>query len=130
MNTTVYFVKDSKIVGIGQGFVAWDLINAHSLMENMKKGLQSAKDFYKSLNRSKWSQCDLAWKDVMSKWYASEEEFHTFEYAIVMDYKIPSEWFQEMKRGTLTVEDLNQRKNNGLLNLMPSEDIKKLFDRQ
>lgn len=127
MKTAVYFVKDKKVVGVGQGFVAWGLVNAVSVLECMKKGLDSAQAHYDDLKRDSLSQCDLVWKKHMGSWFTTEEEFMSFEYAIVMDFKIPSDWFKEMQDKSLDAKVLTERKQAGLLDVMPTEELKNLL---
>jgi hypothetical protein len=127
MNTAVYFVKDKQVVGVGQGFVAWGLVNAVSILECMKKGFDSAQTHYKELKRERFSQCDLIWNEHMSKWFTTEEEFTSFDYAIVLDFKIPRDWFKEMQEKSLDAKVLTDRKDAGLLVKMPVEELQNLL---
>jgi hypothetical protein len=130
MKTAVYFVKNNKIVGVGQGYIAWELVNGVSILESMRHGWDTAQSYYKDLKRGRWSQCDLFWKEQMSKWFTTEEDFATFDYAIVMDYKIPSDWFRELRDKSLNSMVLTDRKQAGQLVTMPDDELEKLFAHQ
>lgn len=124
MRTTVYFVKGGRFVGVGHGMVAWSLVNASSMIEVMKAALKDALDYHKQLDRERWMLCDRAWVQQMSRWFTTKEDLQSFDYAIVMDYKIPGSWFKELEAGSLTVEVIANRREAGQLEEMPV----KVFD--
>ena len=127
MITAVYFIKNNEIVGAGKGFVAWGLVNPRSMLDCMKRGLETAKENYNALGRESWFQCDLEWKDRLRDQHPDRKSFESFDYAIIMDYKVPREWFDEMLANNLSMEQIAKRKESGELSLIPVDEIRKLL---
>lgn len=127
MDTTVYFVKNDRIVGVGQGFIAWGLVNGASILESMRSGWKSAQAHQASLGNEKVSRCDLVWREHMSKWFTTAEDLASFEYAVIMDWKIPSEFFEEMNQNNLDARILSERREAGLFKPMTSDELNKVF---